>query len=202
MERAQLKKLRSHNRNFNTLIISSSKQPAWLFFVFLNKEDSVTFVMLIEKYINDFDEVFSKQPWYGEAVLPTLNTINHAIAGRKPERVENTIAIIVDHMIKWKRFAIEKLKGNMDFKIEINSGADWNHHLVVNNEDEWQGLINMLISAQQELVQQLTLKNDEWLFQKTFGKDYSNDYLIKGIMDHDVYHLGQIRLLKKMLENS
>jgi uncharacterized damage-inducible protein DinB len=156
--------------------------------------------LLIDRYLKEYDEVVYEEPWYGEGVLSTLNTIDSLIANEKPALVNHSIAIILDHMIKWKRFTIEKLKENEEYKILNNTNADWNHHLILNSKEEWSALIQTYISTHRELQQLLSTKDDTWLTQTTAGKHYSNDYLIRGIIQHDVYHLAQIRLIHKMIK--
>jgi uncharacterized damage-inducible protein DinB len=156
--------------------------------------------VLINRYLKEYEEVVSAEPWYGVGVLATLKTIDYLIANERPASLGHSIAMILDHMIKWKRFTIEKLKENYEYKIQDNSTADWNHHLILNSEEEWKALIKTYLSAHRELLELLGAKEDDWLSHKTAGKDYTNDYLIRGSIQHDVYHTAQIRLIHKILK--
>ncbi|MEO9475028.1 MAG: hypothetical protein ABJG41_05825 [Cyclobacteriaceae bacterium] len=66
--------------------------------------------------------------------------------------------------------------------------------------------IGLIKATQKELIQNID-RSDEALLNKTVpGKDYTFAYLIKGVIDHDIYHLGQLYYLisaaKKANENS
>jgi hypothetical protein len=50
--------------------------------------------LLIDRYLKEYDEVVYEEPWYGEGVLSTLNTIDSLIANEKPALVNHSIAII------------------------------------------------------------------------------------------------------------
>lgn len=147
------------------------------------------------KLINSLIETFNGDPWYGDSVMKKLKEIDFKIVNETSAHSSNTIAMIVQHLINWRTFAIEKLKGNSEFDILLNSKEDW-AEIIISNEIEWNELLLKLEETQNEIIKILTIMDDdEFLKTQTPGRNYNFEYLINGIIQHDIYHLGQIGII-------
>ena len=138
------------------------------------------------------DNVFEGSPWYGVPLLEIVTQINNPNA-RIGEG--NSIGHLLAHMIQWRIFAIEKLKQNEDYDIEINSVRDWNkekQYTIAELED----LTEQLKQTQTDLKNLLQDKSEDWLRGIVSGRTYTFSFLVEGIIQHDIYHLGQISLLR------
>lgn len=156
--------------------------------------------MSIKKIIKEYNDIFNGQPWYGTSLMDTLNDISFDEVNVKIKNKSHSIAELLKHMLNWRLYFIEKLNGNKNYKIENDSNADWEKNLIIKDENEWNDLMNELNESQKKLIGTLLLKSEDWLWETTPGEIFNNEYLVKGIMDHDVYHLGQIRLVHKMVK--
>jgi len=149
----------------------------------------------IQHLIHKLNESFQGTPWFGDSLMPTLKAIDYKLVNKKLTNSNNSIAILVQHLINWRVFAIEKLEGNQCFDIELNSEKDWTK-ITIENENEWNELLKELISTQRKIISILdSQKVDSFLTQITLGKSYNFEYLIEGVLQHDIYHFGQIGLL-------
>lgn len=155
--------------------------------------------MKIDQLINDYHEVFDGKPWHGASVMETLRSISPGIVNTRSEGKSHTIAELVKHMLNWRNFVIERLNGNSDFSIELNSNLDWEENFIIEDEKEWESLIGELNVSQEKLAEALMKKGEDWLVQKAPSEDYNNEFMLRGIIFHDVYHLGQIRLIQKLI---
>lgn len=158
--------------------------------------------MDIEDSITQLEEVFEGQPWYGPSVLKSLQMIPVVLWNQKPQGAAHTIAELVYHMIDWRLFVIEKLKENGVFSIEMNSEKDWRKHTSVSLETEKKEIIDELRGIQDVIKQLLMSKPDAWMYEFVDGKDYKNEYMIVGAIQHDIYHLGQINFVFNQLKNN
>lgn len=151
----------------------------------------------IDHILHLIQDSFNGQPWYGDAVMVKLNSINFKIVD---ERIHdaNSIANIVAHMIQWRIFTIEKIKGNQVFDIELNTLDDW-PEITIQDALDWKKLIARLEQTQEELVLLISQLDDSFLQQQTLGRTYNNQHLLEGIIQHDIYHLGQIGILNSQL---
>jgi len=62
--------------------------------------------------------------------------------------------------------------------------------------------IEELKKTQYTMIHLLTTKPDTWMCHLVDGKDYKNEYMIMGAIQHDIYHIGQINFLYNQLKNN
>ena len=89
---------------------------------------------------------------------------------------------------------IEKINGNQDFKIKQDSEADFTRKNYT--DEEFDDLINKLKKTHEEIKSLLISKSNEWYQETVPGSVYDYEFLIEGIIQHDIYHVGQIAYLK------
>ena len=151
--------------------------------------------MDIEDCTTQMEELFEGEPWFGPALIDSLQKIPVNFWNQKTKNQKHSIAELVWHMMDWRQFVIEKLKENLSYTIEMNSEADWRKNALVNDDEDKRQIIDALIQSQEEIIELLNDKPDSWLQEFVSGKDYKNEYMIQGLIQHDIYHLGQINLL-------
>ncbi|WP_025741133.1 DinB family protein [Aquimarina pacifica] len=157
--------------------------------------------MDIEDIVSQFEEVFEGTPWYGLSILKSVEAIPVKFWDQRSKGVAHTIAELIVHVIDWRVFVIEKLKENQSYSISMNSEMDWRKDVSVTNEAEKIEGIKQLKKTQGEIIQLLSKKPDSWMSEFVLGKDYKNEYMMQGILQHDIYHLGQINLLFATLKD-
>ncbi len=158
--------------------------------------------MTIKDFILSFNELFKGNPWYGVSTMDSLETISFEQWNKKPIGVSNSIATIVWHVIDWRCFVIEKIKDNEAFDIVLNTEADWRKDILVNKEADVLEIVTTLKNTQETICRLLKEKPASWLLETTKGKEYNNEYMLRGILNHDAYHLGQINLIYSQLNKS
>jgi len=158
-------------------------------------------IMDIEDCITQLEEVFVGQPWFGPSFLKSLENTSFELWDYKSEGISHTIAELIQHIIDWRIFVIEKLKGNEKYSIEMNSEKDWKPYVSVDTHGNKEAMILELKTTQDTLCQLLETKPDSWLYEFVFGKEYTNEYMIRGLLQHDIYHLGQVNMIANMIKN-
>jgi hypothetical protein len=63
--------------------------------------------------------------------------------------------------------------------------------------ESWGKALAKLGSAQEELIRQLSGLPESALQQTAAGADYSVYFMLHGVIQHTLYHAGQIAVLKK-----
>ena len=134
--------------------------------------------------------------WHGGNLQELLNGINSQAAFLKPAGFKHNIYEYVLHMICWRRFTLENLKGNSNYKVELNSETDWITQYTP-DEETWSAALEYLKVNQQELVAALDNLKDDVLDEMVPGKNFRWYVLLHGVLHHDIYHSAQIALLKK-----
>ena len=152
--------------------------------------------------MRSLSEIFEGEPWYGESVMRKLENVSYEIGYKICIPESHSVAEIIGHLTAWKLYAVEKLKTNSDFEIKIDSKTDW-PDIEVRSPKEWEALKGNLVAAQSAIYEYLEKKpDDSYLDEKVKGKEYNFEYLILGIIHHDIYHLGQIGLIESQLKNN
>jgi uncharacterized damage-inducible protein DinB len=148
---------------------------------------------LLANLLSNLKESFDGMPWYGDSVLKKLNTIDWEIVNDKRYGAKS-IAGLLGHMISWRVFVIKKLQGDQAFSIQIDGSVDW-PEIRIANVKEWDDLLKKLMETQDTLLRILTQQTEELLARKVPGENFRFGFLLDGIIQHDLYHLGQIALL-------
>ena len=149
--------------------------------------------MSVKEITKSLKTVYDGQPWYGNNLLDILSIIE---SGNPNANLNggNSLGQVLEHMMQWKRFTIEKIKGNESFHIELNSFQDWNKGKIY-TQKEFTELIRNFKTACEGLIDFLNDKENSFLESSAYKK-YSNKTLIVGSIQHDIYHAGQLALLK------
>lgn len=157
-----------------------------------NKDETLRIIDLI----NDTYE--SEEAWHGPSLVASLRDVSPAVAEARLTPNTHSIAEIVYHITTWRIFVSRKLQGDKEFDIRT-ADKDWKVFGMV-DEFEWETLQMELSLSQDELVTLLEqMEDDSYLEELVPGKNYSYYTLLHGIIHHDLYHAGQISLIKKGL---
>lgn len=147
-------------------------------------------------YVNRFNEIYNGSPWYGETLEAKLNDVTDKNAFLQPVDVAHSVAEIVCHMTYWRKGLLSHLEGDGTFTPAVESPDNWVSVDTLTKEG-WKKIFDDFNQSQKKTTQLLAKQNDEFL-AKEYSKGSTFEYLIQGIIDHDVYHLGQIGLVKKL----
>lgn len=144
----------------------------------------------IEKLIADH---YNGTPWIEVNLLQTLQEINAETAAKKINNL-NTIWQIVYHLICWRETLIKRLNDENVPSPENN----FIEPVKDTSAKAWNAILKRLQQSQNEIIKYLRHlkdKPDEIMLQGKFTR-YE---LLQGILQHDVYHLGQIVIINKMI---
>lgn len=148
----------------------------------------------IDRIVRLIEKSFDKQPWYGSSIMTILGGIKPEIVSQKVNDTHSIIELVL-HMVSWRIFVIKRLNGDHDFQVtdEFNFPKP----------ETWEEAVNKLQLSQQELIKAVKKFPEERLGEICPSKEHKYTYytLLHGIAQHDVYHLGQIALLKKAFSN-
>jgi uncharacterized damage-inducible protein DinB len=151
----------------------------------------------IKRIHKNISAVYNGQPWYGDNVFSFLSGISAERAAIKPERLNHSIAEIVCHMTAWRCFATEKMKGNAAYEV-LDTELNWRKIMKL-NEAEWKTIQDDLLKSQTELLQQIEQMPESMLVARVDGRKYNFRLMLQGIAQHDIYHAGQISMIKKLV---
>lgn len=133
---------------------------------------------------------YSGNPWYGPNITDSIQAIT---ADKIPAHLPNTntLGAILAHMIAWRTYTVRILQG--DFQYAVSDEMNFPEVEMI----ELPELIERFQNVQVELIDGIEKFDPEQLDAMVPGKKFSYRTLLQGIVHHDIYHLGQINLLKK-----
>ncbi len=133
--------------------------------------------------------------WHGPSVAATVDGVSARQAATRPIRNGHTIWELVLHIAVWRRVVAGRLAGKT---FDPTPAEDWQPVSDV-SEDAWRRAVDDLDVARAELREALLRLDETRLDETVQGKNYSFYVMVHGIIQHDLYHAGQIALLKKAL---
>jgi uncharacterized damage-inducible protein DinB len=151
----------------------------------------------IKRIYQNISNIYDGKPWYGDHVCSYLSGVSAGMATRRPEKLNHSIAEIVCHMTAWRYFAIEKLKDNAAYEV-WDTELNWKK-IVSLTEEEWQGVGDNLLESQTQLLAQIEQMPESKLSAQVEGRTYNFRLLLQGIAQHDIYHAGQISMIRKLV---
>ncbi|WP_422360350.1 DinB family protein [Reichenbachiella sp.] len=155
--------------------------------------------MTIEQLTQKFQEIYDGSPWHGASLMALLSSIPSEHFTKIVTPGKKSIAHLLEHVLAWRQLAIEVLKGNQEYDIPINSDKDWPVPKPVG--DAKAHYLSKLAESQESLLSILKTKDDDWLKEKTPNRSYINSYLMQGVVEHDLYHSGQIGIFNSLLKS-
>jgi uncharacterized damage-inducible protein DinB len=148
-----------------------------------------------ERIADQMRRAFVGEAWHGPAVLELLEGLGPQQACARPLSSAHSIWEIVLHMAAWKEVVVRRLAGQA---VELTAEQDW-PLVLENSEAEWVKTLEGLKRAHNELERALAALPEARLTERVPGKDYDVYFMLHGVVQHDLYHAGQIAVLKKSL---
>lgn len=156
----------------------------------------------VERIVDQFRRAFEGEAWHGPAVLPLLNGISAVEASAHPIPNAHSIWELVLHISAWERACMRRLEGDRAY---LSDDEDW-QSVNETTEDAWQKTKQELIDNHRQLLEVIGSLDQSRLDQPIIedpSTPFSSVYVtLHGGVQHDLYHAGQIALLKKVLEKS
>ena len=139
---------------------------------------------------------FDGSAWHGPALLELLRDVDAAAAAAKPLPKVHSIWELVLHIAAWDGAVRRRLGG------EAVALSDEQNFPPVRDTSEsaWRKTLERVRRVHDELVRAVCESPDARLAEQVPGKEgahYNFYYMLHGVVQHELYHAGQIALLKK-----
>ena len=151
----------------------------------------------IQSIIANLERVNTGQPWYGKAVYEMLDEIDPAIVYKKPNK-QHSLAELLYHMITWADFTLHRIKGDKEKDMAAFEELDWRK--IDPEVHTWEKGLTEFKNIHKEIVELLNKKDDEFLKEIVDYRQYNFRFLLNGLIQHNIYHIGQVAYVKKLLE--
>jgi uncharacterized damage-inducible protein DinB len=157
----------------------------------------------VARLIEAIGKVYSGAPWHGPATREVLSGITADEAAIHPVPPAHSIWEIVLHMTAWMGEVERRLEGGAPAQPRE---GDWPAVPVV-SQATWLAAQEGLAAAHESLLRALAGFPEERLGEMVggardlpLGTGVSHEEMLRGLIQHNVYHTGQIALLKRALK--
>ena len=145
------------------------------------------------------DRAYNRQSWHGTNLRGSLRGVSFQQAARRPGPRRHNIWELAVHCAYWKYAVTRRLTGQKRGSFPLE-GSNWFVRPVKGGltERAWKADLALLDEAHRALraaIAGLPASHFDWT---PAGRKTSNSFLIQGIAAHDLYHAGQIQLIKRL----
>ena len=152
----------------------------------------------IERILDQLKRAFEGNAWHGPSVQEVLTGITAGQAHARPLANAHSIWELVRHIAVWEDVGRRRLSGDRA-QIEISSPQDWPPPENT-SEAAWEQAKEALNRGHQALVEAIARTPESRLDEPIFEGMSTVYVTMHGVIQHDLYHAGQIAMLKKGLK--
>ena len=147
-----------------------------------------------EKIADQLERAFEGDAWHGQTISEILTDISAEQAAASPLAGVHSIWEIVLNTTVWQRTVRERIQGQPI--VSLPDEIDW-PRVTETSATAWCEAVRDL-RAEYELLREEALKwSDRDLGVTTEGQRYTVYEMLHGVVQHGLYHAGQIAILKK-----
>ena len=143
-------------------------------------------------------DLYTGNNWTGVNLKNTLVGVTWHQATAKVDGL-NTIAMLVFHINYYVDAALSVLQGH-----PLKASDKYSFDLKpITSEDDWQKLVRHIFAQAELMAVEIEKLDENKMFEVFADEKYGNYFRnLMGVVEHAHYHLGQIVIIKKMLNES
>ena len=145
------------------------------------------------KFLRDqIETTYKGDSWHGPNLVNTLKGIDYKQAMKRPIEHRHTIWELTDHTSFWMEEVWKSVKDHKGLEPDM----DKNWPEMGATEEEWQQSVARLEAAVNMVLDALAEWREEHLYEMVPGEKYTFKQMLHGAVHHNLYHAGQINLLR------
>ena len=149
----------------------------------------------VERIVDQSRRAFEGEAWHGPSLMEILNGITATQAVARPLSEAHSIWELVFHIAAWERAGVRRLGGD---PAKLSDAEDW-PTVAETNEQAWEQTIKTLMHGHHEFQVAISRLDDTRLGQPIVQSRATVYGTLHGIIQHTLYHAGQIAMLKKVI---
>ena len=154
----------------------------------------------VARISDQLQRAFNGEAWHGPSVLKILDGVTAQQAAAHPIPGAHSIWELTLHIAAWKNACKRRLEGD---PAQLSDEEDW-PSIEDTSEESWHTAQQILLDSHQALLDAIAALDDSKLDRfiiENAETPFSSVYVtVHGVVQHDLYHAGQIAILKKAIE--
>jgi hypothetical protein len=155
----------------------------------------------IEPLLQLLGEAYSRAAWHGPNLRGSIRGLTTREAAWRIKPGRHNIWEIVVHAAYWKYVVRRRLLGERRGSFSL-PGSNWFHRPIDRSEKAWRLDVALLEREHRLLRDVVSSLKPQNLDRPARGSKTVARRLIAGIAFHDVYHAGQIQLIKNLAKKA
>ena len=144
------------------------------------------------------EEAWAKKAWHGTTLRGSVRGVSLEEALRRPAAGRHNVAELVLHASYWKYAVRRRLSREKRGSFPL-AGSNWFPVEEGYTAEQWKGAVRLLTEQHEALRDVVAGLSDSDLDRKPHGGGiWTIGQIVSGIAAHDLYHAGQIQLVKRM----
>jgi uncharacterized damage-inducible protein DinB len=137
---------------------------------------------------------FAGKAWHGDSLFQILDGVTAAQAAAHPIKNAHSVWELVLHIAAWDGAVRRRLAGEA---LALSKRQNF-PPVKDTSKSAWRQTIEHARQVHDELVDAVAVFPASRLGDRVPGKGHDIYYMLHGVAQHELYHAGQIALLKKM----
>lgn len=134
------------------------------------------------------DEAFDKKSWHGPNLRGSIRGVTARQAGWRPAPGRHNIWELTLHAAYWKYTVRRRITGEKRGAFVLK-GSNFFARPIEMTDAAWKADIEILVAEHRRLRE---------VIERISAPSRAQAHVIRGIAAHDLYHAGQIRLLRRL----
>lgn len=149
----------------------------------------------IDRIVDQMDRAFAGDAWHGPSLESLLDGVSAEQASLHPIAGAHSIWELVNHLASWNSIVQHRASGEI---VDVSPEQDW-PPVGETSEAAWLHSLEHLRECRARLRAAVQKLPEHKLNDIVPGKDHSQYVMLHGAVQHDLYHAGQIAVLKKAI---
>jgi uncharacterized damage-inducible protein DinB len=150
-----------------------------------------------ERIADQLERAFRGDAWHGDSLTKILSDVTPEEAAAHPCGDAHSIWELVHHITVWNDTVRRRLAGE-PIDIELGSEKDW-PPAKDTSADAWRAALLLLAESHDALHATIAGFDDARLDELAPARQNTNYVVFHGIVQHVIYHSGQIATVKRAL---
>ena len=148
-----------------------------------------------QRILDLLDRAYRAKAWHGPALLESLDGVNARLAAKHPVRGAHSIWELVEHVASWNDFVAQRLSGRAPVITPEGNFPP----VPVTTPRAWKATLRRLGRTQAKFRREVARFPKAKLGRRRPKTSTTWNVLIHGQIQHQLYHAGQITLMRRGL---
>ena len=151
----------------------------------------------IAPLLSGLEQAYERRAWHGPTLRGSLRGLTARQAAWRPAPGRHNIWEVVVHAAYWKYVVRRRLLGEKRGSFAI-AGSNWFARPASDIAREWREDLELLEREHRSLCRAVATLSLRGLHKRSMPNGFSWFDTVLGVAFHDIYHAGQIQLLKRL----